>query len=229
MSWIFRPRWRAKFGFGPRGTVACVQGWDGWVRSSTRRTSSVIRYLTVVCRIPTGWFNRIRKSLISLFLSGWSSQIFQISSTSRFASIYLDQEEEEWKQMLAEAPVLDVSTSDFWFFAASRDLTLRLGMLLLGWFCRLFPAIFGWCASWSKFLTLVDIYIYIYNLLQEWATTSILSFSDPTYKQNLQLQGKSSDVNCYSPHATASDRLASPYNRSRPILPKIRDDFIGSQ
>lgn len=28
-----------------------------------------------------------------------------------------------------------------------------------------------------------------------------------------QLQGKSSDVNCYSPHATASDRLASPYNR----------------
>lgn len=161
MSWIFRPRWRAKFGFGPRGTVACVQGWDGWVRSSTRRTSSVIRYLTVVCRIPTGWFNRIRKSLISLFLSGWSSQIFQISSTSRFASIYLDQEEEEWKQMLAEAPVLDVSTSDFWFFAASRDLTLRLGMLLLGWFCRLFPAIFGWCASWSKFLTLVDIYIYI--------------------------------------------------------------------
>lgn len=60
--------------------TACVQGWDGWVRSSTRRTSSVIRYLTVVCRIPTGWFNRIRKSLISLFLSGWSSQIFQISS-----------------------------------------------------------------------------------------------------------------------------------------------------
>lgn len=32
--------------------TACVRGWDGWVRTSTRRTSSVIRYLTVVCRIP---------------------------------------------------------------------------------------------------------------------------------------------------------------------------------
>ena len=160
--------------------TACVQGWDGWVRSSTRRTSSVIRYLTVVCRIPTGWFNRIRKSLISLFLSGWSSQIFQISSTSRFASIYLDQEEEEWKQMLAEAPVLDVSTSDFWFFAASRDLTLRLGMLLLGWFCRLFPAIFGWCASWSKFLTLVDIYIYTISSKNELPHPSFPFQTQPT-------------------------------------------------
>ena len=150
-------------------------------------------YLTVVCRIPTGWFNRIRKSLILLFrnLVGDPHRIFRFHQRHALqASTWIRKRRSGskcWQKLQflggtwhgailfghtlqlfcrseVVAKALDVSTSDFWFFAASRDLTLRLGMLLLGWFCRLFPAIFGWCASWSKFLTLVDIYLYIYTI-----------------------------------------------------------------
>lgn len=111
-------------------------------------------------------------------------RFFRFHQRHTFASIYLDQEEEEWKQMLAEAPVLDVSTSDFWFFAASRDLTLLCRDAFVGVVLSPLSRYF-WMMCFLKQISYISWYIYIYNLLQEWATTSILSFSDPTYKQNL--------------------------------------------
>lgn len=155
-------------------------------------------------------------------------RFFRFHQRHTFASIYLDQEEEEWKQMLAEAPVLDVSTSDFWFFAASRDLTLLCRDAFVGVVLSPLSRYF-WMMCFLKQISYISWYIYIQSPPRMSYHIHPFLFRPNLQTEPPQLQGKSSDVNCYSPHATASDRLASPYNRSRPILPKIRDDFIGSQ
>ena len=70
-----------------------------------------------------------------------------------------------------------------------------------------FLAISRWCASWTKFLTLVDIWQMCIRFPPR-MSYHICCETQPICPPNLQ--GKSADVDCYSPHATASDRLASP-------------------
>lgn len=90
-------------------------------------------------------------------------RFFRFHQRHTFASIYLDQEEEEWKQMLAEAPVLDVSTSDFWFFAASRDLTLLCRDAFVGVVLSPLSRYF-WMMCFLKQISYISWYIYIYTI-----------------------------------------------------------------